>query len=269
MDERLRNLERRSLNGDRIALQQYRILALKLDLVPQEIIPALAGLGYQPAREMISHREWPTRGQSFYQLFHNIPQNAENAACIAYRVIAPAVQRVLDTEHLEELLNHCIPSDIRQDDIFLQNHNLMQILRSASDLITQMADCEYLEDLMIRSMRAHNSNNEPWNRGWQYSNSLVMEHYQVSQRVEQIAHIIQACATTPESWSQSPESLRDYTSLARALFAIADSVSPPVGFISQRQLVDNIFRLRYFLDGMDNTWVDQTYIEAIFSFYLI
>ena len=121
MDKRLRDLERRASSGDRSALHRYRILSLKLGLVPREIITVLAGLGYLPAREIIPRYQWPTStSQALDQLFHSIPQNAENAACIAYRVITPAIQRVLSLEGLEELLNHCIPSDVHQDDIFLK-----------------------------------------------------------------------------------------------------------------------------------------------------
>lgn len=265
MDRRLRDLERRALNGDRIALERYRALALKLDLIPQEVIIVLTGLGYQPAREIIPRYQWPnSTSTALEQLFHNIPHNAENAACIAYRVISPAVQRVLERKGLEELLNHCIPSDIHQNDIFLKNHDLMEILQSAFDLITQMADCEYLYDLFARSSRAYSSSKEPWNRGWQYSDSLVLHHYQTAQRVEQITHALQACASSDLYRGGA------LVHLPRAVFAIADSVKPPVvGFIGQNQLSDNIFRLRYFLDGMDYSWVNEAYIEAIFSFYLI
>jgi hypothetical protein len=268
MDEVLRSLERRALNGDLRALDQYRRLALKLDLIPETVIHVLAGYGYQPAQEMVPRYQWPnSTSQAFDWLFHRIPHNANAAAIIRYRVLAAAYDRMMDEPDVIEILSSLNPDYTDDWEFRIQGRKPIDIIQAAIALLKLMTQEDYYDDLCIRSQRDYIQSpdrHDPWGGTFYPKDPLVQQHDNAKKDCEAVGHLLryfQSGHASPHLVGLDP---------SRAIFSLGDAVSPKLaGFEGVSQLNDMLHSIRYFLDGMDFSWSNNAHIEAIFSYYLI
>jgi hypothetical protein len=266
MDEILRSLERRALNGDLRALDQYRRLALKLNLIPEPLLPILAGYGYQPAIDRVPRHLRPTStSQAFDDLYHKIPHNAHTAALIRYRVLDAAYDRMMNEPDVIELLNSLDSLDSSSWEFRLRGRPILDIVNNALSLLKLMTQEEYYDDLCIRSQRDYFGHSSPFSPTYYPTDAIVRRHKDAKKDCDAIGHLIrgytQARYSPPHLVGLDP---------SRAIFALGDAVSPKyAGFDGESQLNDMLHSVRYFLDGMDYSWSTNAHIEAIFSYYLI
>jgi len=263
MDELSQSLKRRALAGDLDALQQYRLLSIKLGKIPREILLTLATLNYPPAREMFTEVEIAHfRGNhGTVRLLYSY--DGFDAHCIVNKVIAAMMPSVLEEEiTLRHALDVCISEEDKRNSIFLVNLDLMEVLHDADRRIRQLSDPTFLLDIIQRTNRARAATNEPWDRGWYAKDALVNQFYQCGQRLTSIDERISNC-TEFEVRRGGP-----FFHLNLALRAMSTIISPS-GLQGEHNLEYAIHQMRTYLFGMNFEWQNNAFVEAIFSYYLI
>lgn len=261
MDIRLRNLRRRAEMGNPEALEEYRVLALKIGILPEKIVAALVKAGYQPAREILPDERMEKYER--YPVFDLLSFYDHGAAlCIAHRVVCPTASDVLNHFCLGIIADHCWQPMIEVG-LIDSKEDLEAALEKALQLLERMTNCEYLMQL-LDSTRQNYVEAFTYYTGHIADDEPLVQHREMRKLLNALANCAQQ---TPLLFGWGRPKCINFAGAVH----VVSTIILPAGNLNSFYFHDNLRGMRKVLEYRHDQVGSHppTWIEAIFSYFLL